>query len=77
MITIPMTIETQDVPVDISINADDNSAQLGLSTQYHVYPQYDGPTVIVPTQSYQIIRISGKVSTQDIIVNPIPSNYGS
>lgn len=37
---------------------------------------YDGPYEYTPTQSTQTVQIDGKQATQDIIINPIPSNYG-
>ena len=40
------------------------------------YPEYDGPTEITPTQETQVLRTALKITMEDIIVNPIPSNYG-
>ena len=47
--------------------------------QYGVYgdtEEYEGSYVFTPTQSTQTIPIADKKATQDIIINPIPSNYG-
>ena len=40
------------------------------------YPTYTGPTVITPTQETQTLQTMMKTVTENIIVNPIPSNYG-
>lgn len=40
------------------------------------YPTYDGPTEITPTRSTQAFQTNGQVVLTDLIVNPIPSNYG-
>lgn len=40
------------------------------------YPTYDGPTEITPTRSTQVFPTSGQVVLTDLIVNPIPRNYG-
>lgn len=39
-------------------------------------PHYLGPTEITPTNYTQTISTTGMVLDEDIIVNPIPSNYG-
>lgn len=37
---------------------------------------YMGPYEVTPTQGEQTIRAEGMMLTRDIVVNPIPSNYG-
>ncbi len=37
---------------------------------------YTGEYEFTPTQQEQIIPIEGQVARHDIIINPIPSNYG-
>lgn len=67
----------------------EDSYQLGVSedtaewssaehVEMHVtgYPEYDGPTEFVPTGEYQVIHVAGRAVVQDIVVDPIPSNYG-
>ena len=39
-------------------------------------PVYDGITEITPSNQVQVLQTSGKVVTQNIIVNPIPEDYG-
>lgn len=39
-------------------------------------PHYVGPYEVTPTQSAQTISTAGMMLTQDIMVNPIPNNYG-
>lgn len=38
--------------------------------------KYTGPYIVTPTRSEQVLPTEGKTLGQDIIVNPIPSNYG-
>lgn len=40
------------------------------------YPFYAGPTEITPSNETQTLETQGKVVLSDIVVNPIPSNYG-
>ena len=37
---------------------------------------YDGEYEFTPTEDTQTISIENKMATQDITINPIPSNYG-
>lgn len=39
-------------------------------------PVYSGETEFTPSDEEQVIRIGGYRATQDITINPIPSNYG-
>ena len=37
---------------------------------------YDGPTEVTPGEEPQLLQTANKTIPQDIIINPIPSNYG-
>ena len=37
---------------------------------------YDGPYEVTPSQQTQRLETRYKTATQDIVINPIPSNYG-
>ena len=39
-------------------------------------PIYDGPYELVPTETVQTIATTGKSMAQNIVIDPIPSNYG-
>lgn len=38
--------------------------------------EYDGPYEVTPTATAQTLATRGLLSTADIVINPIPSNYG-
>lgn len=42
----------------------------------HDLPTYTGETVITPSTTEQVLATAEKVVTRNIVVNPIPSNYG-
>lgn len=44
-------------------------------TEYDL-PPYTGQTVITPSENVQTLMTADKVVTQNIIVNPVPENYG-
>ena len=37
---------------------------------------YTGPYEFTPTREKQSIEMTGQYATKDIVINPIPSNYG-
>ena len=37
---------------------------------------FEGSYEYTPTDATQVIAINGKRATSDIVINPIPSNYG-
>lgn len=50
----------------------------GVVTEIHTgdMPWYEGPTEITPSEDTQVLPTAGKGSASNIVVNPIPSNYG-
>ena len=76
-ITVLLTVNSDKTEYELSVDSDD--IELGLSVETAVVtgvPDYDGEYVFTPTQNTQIIPINGKLATDDITINPIPSNYG-
>lgn len=51
-------------------------AEVGIVTAFRDYPEYDGPLEFVPTDEPQTIPAAAHAFTHDIIIDPIPSNYG-
>lgn len=39
-------------------------------------PSYEGDYEFTPTSETQTVAIEGLMARQDIVINPIPSNYG-
>lgn len=63
-------------PLDMALNVQPLS--MGVS-EYGVRSQetpYEGEYIFTPTQDTQTVPIGGYVATQNITINPIPSNYG-
>lgn len=50
--------------------------EVGIVTASGGYPDYVGPYTITPSQSAQTLSTADKHTTADIIINPIPNNYG-
>lgn len=50
--------------------------ELGLPSIVLIGNDYEGPYNFTPSAQTQEIDISGKRATENIIINPIPQNYG-
>ena len=67
MIEIPMQVSVSNVNLPISVAA---------SYQMVEGETYDGPYEFTPTQETQTAQTADKVLLDDIIIHPIPQNYG-
>lgn len=38
--------------------------------------RYQGEYEFTPSESTQVVQVADKTAMQDIVINPIPSNYG-
>lgn len=70
-----------------SVNADFNASSVTVKigtpsigikagVQSNRIPAYTGPYEVTPSQSEQTLSTTGLKMTEDVVVNPIPSNYG-
>lgn len=52
--------------------------EVGIITQVveHDLPVYTGNTEITPSTTEQVLATAEKVVTRNIVINPIPENYG-
>ena len=51
-------------------------ADVGASYTVISAPSYEGNYIFTPTEEEQIVPTEGTRLSQNIIINPIPSNYG-
>lgn len=47
-----------------------------ISLPTDIPPEYEGEYVFTPSDAEQEIQIGGYTATQNIIINPIPTDYG-
>lgn len=58
---------------------DDLAADLSSSLAVEIFvpsDPYPGPYEVTPTQQTQVLATANMAMTQDVVINPIPSNYG-
>ena len=78
MITIPMTITADTVTIPMQVGADGQNISMSMGAKYAVaVPSiYDGSYEITPSADAQTLHTADKMLSGDIIINPIPTNYG-
>lgn len=62
----------------VSVSESQTAVTVGMESPIIVGTNqiYDGPYEVTPTSETQILQTENKKLEQDIVVNPIPSNYG-
>ena len=63
---IDLRVESADVPASLDAESGGGGAN----------PYYNGAYTFTPTQSEQTVEIRGMIAKQDIVIEPIPQNYG-
>lgn len=58
------------------LNADTLDASLNSTVYVPQVDVYEGPYEATPTQFTQTLSTEGFTMAQDVIIHPIPSNYG-
>lgn len=76
MITIPVEISVSEVTIDVDISATEVTIPVEMSAGFVQGPYYDGEYEVTPTQETQTLYTTGRTLANDVVINPIPSNYG-
>lgn len=76
-IEVPMTVAVDRVLIPMGVETQHEIAMtIGATYAMSVADDYEGAYEFTPTESTQTAQIEGKKATQDIVINPIPTNYG-
>lgn len=77
VMTVPLTVsnDIERIPMRICTP---QAIPIGVSSEIRVYgaEDYRGEYTITPTTTAQVLAVNDKRMTADLIINPIPSNYG-
>ena len=78
MITIPMSVATYDdtLPMDVTSSEETLGMDIGAEYVMDDTNPFEGSYEYTPSEQTQTIPIEDLRATQDIVINPIPSNYG-
>jgi len=52
------------------------AGEMGVVTAFREYPAYTGPLEFTPSEEQQTIDAAGKAVLENLVINPIPNNYG-
>ena len=77
-IVVPMTVSesTQQFALGVSEALTQVSLDLATTISITAGNTYTGAYEVTPTQSTQILETNGLKMTDNVTINPIPSNYG-
>lgn len=76
MITIPMTV-TADQTIEMQVSAPAVVVPCQTEAVITVLPNpYRGSYVVTPTAEEQVLEVQGMSMVQNLVINPIPNNYG-
>lgn len=76
MVDLTLTVSGgESVPLSVS-ESPGVSLDLGVPFIGGRLPDYTGPTTVTPTGTAQTLATAGRSLNQNIVVEPIPSNYG-
>lgn len=76
-IEVPMTVAVDRVLIPMGVETQHEIAMtIGATYAMSTADDYEGTYEFTPTESTQTVQIEGKKATQDIVINPIPTNYG-
>ena len=77
-IIVPLRVSnnTMVVPMGVGSNAEQIAVGLGYVVVTGMPAHYTGSYEFTPSDEVQTISIQDQMADADIIINPIPSNYG-
>ena len=77
-IVVKMSVDTS--PSEYTLKLETNSFTYGVKCETAIMPAitpiYEGDYEVTPTDRIQILATEGKLMMSDVVINPIPSNYG-
>ena len=80
IIPVPVQLNVEESINQFALGVAENNVQVpfGVSTQIvtSTVPDYDGPYDFTPSEELQTIETNGYRMTDNVTINPIPSNYG-
>lgn len=78
MITVEMSVATYDdtIPMEITSSEETIGMDIGAAYSMSNAAPFEGSYEYTPSGQAQTIEIADMRATQDIVINPIPNNYG-
>lgn len=73
-----MTISTTQVRAPVTVQGSSARVNAGIGVKYNFVnaDTYEGAVEVTPSDEQQTLQTAGLIVPNNIVVNPIPSNYG-
>ena len=76
MISVPMTVIADNVPVQMNVS-EDGTLNMAVSAGYSAGEEpYTGEYVFTPGDEETVAQTKRKYLSEDIVIRKVPSNYG-
>jgi hypothetical protein len=75
MIPVQMRVSVEPVALPMSVSGTSPIA-VEIGSEYRTYDSYHGAYSVDPDTTEQVLPTAGKLMNQNIVVAPIPQNYG-
>lgn len=75
-IIVEAEVVVNDLRVPASVEGNDLRTEADLAVEIQPFIPYTGEYEFTPSSETQTIPIYNKIASADIVINPIPSNYG-
>ena len=65
-------------PIKMGVKSPSSKASMGVAAPIVVglLPEYEGSYEVTPTEDTQVLNTKDKQTKENIVINPIPQNYG-
>lgn len=65
-------------PIKMGVKSPSSKASMGVAAPIVVglLPEYEGSYEVTPTEDTQVLNTKDKQTRDNVIINPIPTNYG-
>ena len=73
---IPMTVSSTQVRAPVTVQASRQNIAVTLGTECVMARPYEGEVEVTPSAKAQILPTKGYMLESNVVINPIPSNYG-
>lgn len=60
----------------VTVTAQSKTIGVAVEKGSPTFPEYSGETTFIPSQEMQTVQTQNTILRENIVINPIPNNYG-
>ena len=76
LLDIQISVNRTAPDIQMAVDRSGRAVEMAVSRGGTYYPTYDGPVTFTPSAEAQTVATRHTVLLENIIINPIPNNYG-